>query len=525
MSSFKALRQIAEHLSRYKMKQINIIGNDGDNSRFTEFYDLLHEGKLKDDDAAARHFYGSKANAKTPKYRKFKSLFKERLLNTVFFIDSSNQTLGDRQKAGITLMREWSSVNMLLGRSLHYPALEIGERLINEAIKYEFYDIAIDLISKIKGIYAIQIGNRIKYEEYNNLHNRYFEIIGLEYRAKELFEKIRINYVKSARFQPEQAEAARKAFSELNTYMRKYESYNLHFFGRAIELMQYSCMNNYVELLPAAQSMYDFFKQKPFECRAPMATALQTKLMCCIALRKYEEGEQAAIESLEMSDEGTLNWFKSLELQLMLYLHTGGYKEAFGVYDSVRKHSGKPYLQQTYQEMWLLIEAYLYFLISRGFVAPLSIKTADLGKFKLQKFLNEVEIFTHDKAGLNIPTLIVQIILLVSEGQHDLIHDYLERLIKYRQRYVSKNSSSYRSNEFIKVLEKLPLVHFHAKRFESETKDYITNIKSVKVNVFEDGFRLEMVPYDIVWELMLEVLSKRPPSTQSTEGVYFMQEN
>lgn len=525
MSSFKALRQIAEHLSRYKMKQINIIGNDGDNSRFTEFYDLLHEGKLKDDDAAARHFYGPKANAKTPKYRKFKSLFKERLLNIVFFIDSSNQTLGDRQKAGITLMREWSAVNMLLGRNLSYASLEIGERLIEEALKFDFFDIALDLSVKIKSIYALQVGDKKKYEYYNDIFKKCSEIVRLEHRSRELFEKIRINYVKSARFQPEQAEAAQIAYEELKPYMDVHDSYGLHFHGRALEQMQYACKNNYPNLLSTAQSTIDFFRKKPFECRGPLASGLQTKLMCCIALRKYEEGEQAAIESFKMSDEGSVNWFKSLELQLMLYLHTGRYKEAFGVYDSVRKHSGKPYLQQTYQEMWLLIEAYLYFLISRGFVAPLSIKTADLGKFKLQKFLNEVEIFTHDKAGLNIPTLIVQIILLVSEGQHDLIHDYLERLIKYRQRYVSKNSSSYRSNEFIKVLEKLPLVHFHAKRFESETKDYITNIKSVKVNVFEDGFRLEMVPYDIVWELMLEVLSKRPPSTQSTEGVYFMQEN
>lgn len=508
MSSFKALRQIAEHLDKYKMKQINIIGNNGDNSRFSEFYNLLHEGKLKDDNEAARHFYGPKANAKTPKYRKFKSLFKERLLNTVFFIDSSNQTLGDRQKAGITLMREWSAVNMLFGRSLSYAAVEIGERLITEALRFEFCDIALDLISKVKNVYALQIGDKKKYEYYNTLHKECFEFVRLEYLARELFEKIRINYVKSARFQPNQAEAARIAYLELKPYLDSSDCYGLHLYGRSIELMQYACLNKYVELLPATQSMYDFFKQKPFECRGPMASAMQNKLMCCIALRKYEEGEQAAIESLQMSDEGTVNWFKSLELQLMLYLHTGRYKEAFEVYDSVRKHSGKPYLQQTYQEMWLLIEAYLYFLISSGFIPPLSIKTANLGKFKLSRFLSDIEIFSQDKAGLNIPTLIVQIVLLVSEGKYDLIDDYLERLVKYRQRYVSKHSSSYRSNEFIKVLEKLPLIHFHPKRFAAETKEYIENIKTVAVNVFEDGFRLEMVPYDIVWELMLLVMEK-----------------
>lgn len=509
MDSFKALRQISEHLSKYKMKQIDIIGNQASESRYTEFYNLLHEGKLKDDDDAARHFYGAKANAKTPAYRKFKSQFKDRILSTFMFIDASIHTLSDRQSAGTILHRDWNSLTLIQASGLSYAYILFGERLIAEAIKFDFFEIALDIIVKVKGNYAIQIGDKKKYDYYNELFHKCFTLVSIEFQARELFEKIRINYVKSARFQPEQAQAAKEAYLQLKPYMDKYDSFNLHFFGRAIELMQYACLNKYADLLSASQSMYDFFKQKPFECRGPLASALQTKLMCCIALRKYEEGEQAAKESLEMSDEGTVNWFKSLELQVILYLHTGKYQEAFAVYDSVRKHSSKPYLQQSYQETWLLIEAYLYFLISNGYAPPLTIKTANLGKFKLTKFLNDVELFTHDKEGLNIPTLIVKIILLVSEGQQDKISDYLEALVKHRQRYVKKESAAYRSNEFIKVLETLPLVHYHAKRFEAATKKFVDNIKTVAVNVFEDGFRLEVMPYDIAWEMMIPILAQK----------------
>lgn len=516
MNNFTALQQIAEHLNKYKMKQIDIIGNDGSESRFTEFYNLLHEGKLKDDDDAARYFYGKDANASTSKYRKFKSLFSERLLNTVFFIDINDTALSDRQKAGTVLMKEWAAVGLLLGRSLHHSGMELGEHLIREALRYDFFEIALDLISKIKGVCAIQTGDKKKYEYYNNLYKYCFEIIGIEYRARELFERIRINYVKSARFQPEQAEAARLAYAELKPHMEKYDTFNLHFFGRSIELMQYACLNKYAELLPAAQAMADFFKQKTFECRPPMASALQTKLMCCIALKKFEEGEQTAVECLEISQEGSLNWFKTLELQAVLYFHTGEYQKAFDIYDKVRKHGDKKYLQQTYQETWLLIEANLYFLIANGHIAPLSIETANLGNFKLRKFLNGMDTYSKDKQGLNIPTLILKIILLLSEKREDEINDYLEALVKYRQRYVSPNSSAYRSNEFIKVLEQLPKTNFNAKRFENATKRYIKNIRLVPVNVFEDGFRLEMVPYDIIWELALPVMASKTKTTKSS---------
>ena len=516
MDSFKALQQISEHLNKYKIKQVHVLGNENSDGRFNEFYALLHEGKLKNDDEAARHFYGDKANKQSESYRKFKSQYKERLLNTFVFIDASNLTLSDRQSAGIVLHRDWTIATLLQARSLGYAYVVIGERLIAEAIKFDFFDIALDIITKVKGFYATQIGDKKKYEYYNKLHKHCFEIIGIENRARELFELIRINYVKSARFQPEQAEAARLAYAELKPHMEKYDTFNLHFFGRAIELMQYACLNKYAELLPAAQAMADFFKQKSFECRPPMASALQTKLMCCIALKKFEEGEQTAIECLEISQEGSLNWFKTLELQTILYFHTGEYQKAFDIYDKVRKHGDKKYLQQTYQETWLLIEANLYFLISNGHIAPLSIETANLGNFKLRKFLNGMDTYSKDKQGLNIPTLILKIILLLSEKREDEINDYLEALVKYRQRYVSPNSSAYRSNEFIKVLEQLPKTNFNAKRFEAATKQYIKNIKLVPVNVFEDGFRLEMVPYDDIWELVLPVMASKTKTTKSS---------
>lgn len=509
MSSFNALKQVAEFLNKYKLRQIDIIGNEDSQSRFTEFYKLLHDGSLNNDDEAAQHFYGEKANAKTPAYRKFKSQFRDRLLNTMAFIDASNTALSNRQAAEATIQRDWIALTALITRSLSYAYLEFGEQLISEAIKYDFVEIALDVIVKIKSIYATQIGDRKKYEHYDKLYNKYFDILQAEYKAQQLFEKIRINYVNSVRYQPEQAEAAKIAYQEVKPYLEKYDTVKLHLIGRSLELMQYACLNKYTELLPASESMIQFFKNKTFECRGPLAAAFHAKLMCCISLRLHDEGRVAVNECLNVTTEGTVNWFKTLELKVILLLHTSQYRDAFEVYDSVKNHKSKDYLQRSYKEFWLIIEAYLYFLISKGFISPLSIDKTNLGKFKLSKFLNEIEVFTHDKAGLNISILIVQIVLLVADKKFDLVHDYLERIVKYRQRHVSKYSATYRSNEFIKVLEKLPLVHFHPKRFRKESQKYIDNIKAVEVNVFEDGFRLEMIPYDIVWELMIDVMERK----------------
>ena len=424
------------------------------------------------------------------------------------FIDATNHTLSDRQSAGIVLHRDWVTATMLQARGLTYAYVAIGERVIAEAIKFDFYDIALDIIVKVKGVYATQIGGRKKYDYYDNLFKKCFEIVSFEYRAREIFEKIRIEFVQSARFQPKLAIVAKEGYEELKPAMEKYDSFYLHFLGRAIEALQYSCVNDYAKLLVVEESTIAFFKQKPFECRPPLASACQTKTMCCIALKKYEEGEKAIKEAIAVSDEGSVNWFKSLELQTILYLHTGRYREAYDIYAIVKKHLSKKYLQETYQEMWLLIEAYLYFLIVNDFVPNVDVKKADLGAFKLQKFLNDMTLYGADKAGLNIPTLIVKVLLMLSEKKYDRIIDYMEPLVKYRTRHVSKEGGSYRSNEFIKVLEQLTVTSFHHKRFELATQRHINNIKTVPVNIFNDGFKLEMVPFENVWELLLVVLAK-----------------
>lgn len=81
-------------------------------------------------------------------------------------------------------------------------------------------------------------------------------------------------------------------------------------------------------------------------------------------------------------------------------------------------------------------------------------------------------------------------------------------LFRSSNRFETQTVRSFGTNQFIKVLQQLPITSFHAKRFENATQKYADNIQKVPVNVFEDGFKLEIVPYDIVRELMLPILVK-----------------
>ncbi len=506
MEKFKALRQIAEHLDGYKLRQIDIIGNDGPESRYTEFYKLLKDGKLKNDHEAAKHFYGPKATGQFPNYRKFKSLFTERLLNTFFFIDAQHSTLSDLQSTMVVVQKEVAGIRLLNRRSLQLAANVFGEQLLTIAIEYEISDAIVDLLRMIKGNIVTQTGDMKKYQYYDKLYEKHLAILLAEMEAQRLLEKIRIHLVKSIAFRPFLAEQACESYAQLQPYLEKYDTWQLHFFGRVISTMRYSTLNKWRETLVVCEEAIVFFEAKPFNCRNAIATFLHQKLICHLQLRQFEAGFAAAEQAVQSVNVGSMNWYRNLELKMFLCLRTRRFADAYALYQVVLEAKHSTYLQQTYDETWKIFEAYLYFATKIGMAAPLSIDDTNLGKFKLKKFLNEVYEFTKDKKGMNVPILIVQLLIILSEGLYDKAIDKLEALEKYRSRYIKDEEGSFRCNYFLLALQKMIDTGFNRKAFIIASSPLITTMQTVEIRIEDDGHRLEFVPFDDTWELFLTVL-------------------
>jgi hypothetical protein len=68
-------RQIVTLLDGYKLRNIDVLGNDISTSRFTELYRLLKDETITTDEQAAIHFYGKDAKPTDTKYRVLKKNF------------------------------------------------------------------------------------------------------------------------------------------------------------------------------------------------------------------------------------------------------------------------------------------------------------------------------------------------------------------------------------------------------------------------------------------------------------------
>jgi hypothetical protein len=505
-------RQIVTLLDGYKLRNIDVLGNDDSTSRFTELYRLLKDETITTDEQAAIHFYGKDAKPTDTKYRVFKSAFKEKLLNTLLFIDPNNTAIDEFGKAAYQSTREWTAIEILFKRTLSYAALPLAERLLTTCIKYEITDLTVKILERLKGIYATLIGDRKKYQDYKEKFWYYKGVLEAEYLAKEAFQELRIEYVNSTAYRPENSIKAKNLLDSLKPFLEAYNSCQLHHFAFLVENFMFQITNDYQGTLETSEKAIQFMNQKPFGLKNAISIYQNQKIIALLMLRRYEECKLALEVGLDMQEFGSFNWFATMQSKMMLAFHTAAYTEGYNTYLEVINIKQFKDLKGHNAEIWQIFKAYLHVLSALGETPVVDKKDMnDKGFYRIDKIFNDFDVSNHDKKGMNVTILIAKIVLAIvdkNEKEKDKLNDQIDAIKKYLVRNIPKSDAAgYRTNQFIKVLLEIPKTGFIRTLLERRTRDLIADIASVPYNIVEAGYKVEVVPYDILWGKLLPFIS------------------
>jgi hypothetical protein len=508
-------RQIVTLLDGYKLRNIDVLGNDNSDSRCSELYRLLKDETITTDNEAAAHFYGENAKSTDIKYRVFKNDFKKRLLTTLLFIDTDNEKLSEFERVRYQSAQEWASIDILFKRDVSYAAIPLAEKLLNFCIKYEITDLTVKILERLKGVYATLIGDKKKYKDYKEKFYHFKEVLEAEYLAKEAFQEIRINYVNTIAYQPENGIAAQVALERLEPYLEKYNSITLLHFSNNVKISIHQITRNHQGVLEVCEQAIHLIKQKPFDVKNAISIYQNQKIIALMMLKRYNECKIALDEGLKIQDEGQFNWFKTMEHKMMLAFHTSAYIEVYKTYLTVSNVKQFRDLKAHSAEIWLVFKAYLHILSALG-KTPI-VDTKDInnkGFYKIDKIFNDFDTSNHDKKGMNLTILIAKVVLTIvdkSDKEKDKLDDRIEALKKYWVRNIAKSDAAgYRANQFIKILFEIPNSGFNQIILERRTRALIKDIISVPYNIVEAGYKVEVVPYDILWGYLLPTFGTKP---------------
>lgn len=472
-------------------------------SKMAQLFDIIHRGQAPTQEAAAQLLYNSVTPQALGKLQRLKNKLKERLLEVISLLDFQQPGYTDRQKAHFECNKRWSTAMTLLSKKMNAVGIEQLEHMLRHTQHFEFTELSLNALYHLRLHFGTLLGDPKKYEHYRSLYKEYQAIWAMENEAEELYTQLISRFVSSRAPQSDVADKAEEYFRQIEPYMARSASFRLQLCGRLLQLMIFSSRNDYKTVADLCEQAIGFFRQKPYSSDLPMQAFYYQLVVACVQLRDFGRGQAIIRQNGDIYSPGSFNWFKVQELYFLLALHTQHYDDAYDVCAHVLQQEALAGQPVQIQEMWKLYEAYMYLLTRIRRVDRLPAK-----EFRLAKFLNEIPIFSRDKRGMNIPILVLQLLYDIVDKRYDAAIDRVEAVEKYTSRYIKKDEN-FRSNCFLKMLIQVPEAAFHREAASRKAARFVKQLKSMPLDLANQAHEIEIIPYEDLWEMILELLPKQ----------------
>lgn len=499
------LKELISIVDKNKTKHIEIIGTDKFKERkLYQLYDGILSGEFESDLQACKNIYGTKQLEKG--YRNLKSRLEKKAINTLFFIDFDSNIFSESQKAYYSCYKNLTAVKLLLAREARKTAVKLAEKTLKKVLHFEFYDIAIPLLKDLRLYYGSLIGDQKKLIKYNSILKKVLEDLVYEEQAVEMYIFLTSQFIKSKTISPSHIKMAIEYSNKLETYLDKTQYWRFHFYAHLIIIYRYKIENNHLKAIEASDRALIHLNQFPHTSNTIIFTFVFNKLTSNIQLQQYANAENNALTCMELVQNGSNNWFLTSQFYLLLLFHSKRYQAAYDLYNQVTTIKKKKKAKSEFgRDFWNLIEAFIHYFIRIEKIKLPQGKRRP--RFDYDDFMKKGKssVFVKDKRGMNVTILILQVLFLLNEKEENKVIDRMEPLISYTSKYLRQNEN-FRSNCFIKMLSKISDANFNRIALERRTKDLYGKLKSTPLEVASQPIETEIVPFEVLWEMVLDAL-------------------
>jgi hypothetical protein len=498
------LAELIHIINKNKIKDIEVLGNPSSAKTLVqEFYEKISDGDIKTDSEAAAYFYN--ASSKDRRYKDLKRKLKERLFTTALFVDVNQAKYNEIGKAYYKCWKDFASAKVLAGKGAQLSAYKLMEKILKVSIRFGFTEIVIDLSRSLRLHYGSHLFDKKKFEHYHRLYEHYLEQYRAEALAEEYYARCQFNYYGIIEEKlPKAYEQAMIYTRELEPLVKKYRSYKISMLYFLIQYIALSNNRAYDKAIEVCEEAIAFFKSNPDFSKTAIGIFMRQLFLLYWQQKLYSKGEQLLKEAVTYTREGDISWFTNYGYFFLLCLHSQQYERAYQTIQEVMNHVRFKSVPEWEQQRWFVYRAYIIYLGEIGKIADVKSE-----KFRVQRFINDVPIFSKDKRNQNIPVLIVQILFLLRYQRYHEMIDRMEAIEKYCSRYLKKDDT-YRSNCFIRMLLKIVEANFHKAGALRKAKILRKKLDETPFEAAKRVCEVEIIPYEDLWEFALESLEKKP---------------
>jgi hypothetical protein len=259
----KVFKEMAALVTNQHLQKIEVIDERQELNKdnlYLQLFKGITEGRYKSDEEAAFDLY--QTSPKDKRYQMLKSRLKDRLINTLFFINHRKIHDSKYQQAVYQCNRNYFCAKLLLTHGARTSAVALAKTTLIQAQRYDLNEIVLLCARMLRHHFSLT-GIKNEWEHQNQIVVEAQKKVRAESRAEYLYETIVSSYARSKAFKQEHAEAARECFNQCKELSKEHKSFHLTFLYYRTGMLYYQIVQNYRLLLNLCNSAQEYLKKHP----------------------------------------------------------------------------------------------------------------------------------------------------------------------------------------------------------------------------------------------------------------------
>jgi len=503
------LIELINIVTKQKVSQIEIITENAHMSNKARILlEGVRDGTIKNDEDAMLLMY-NKTNKEA--YKKVKSRLKEKLLNTLFFIDLKKYRKSEIPREHFKSYKKFSQLKMLADEGNYAISARMAKKLLVKTERHEIRDLTILLCKHLEEFHLVWERNL----KLANIYSEKIELTSIILEKERQLMKLWANLATTLMTNrgekkeyhdikiDEQLKRLSQTQSDHLGFMFNYRLYTSKIF------YAWLC-KDYINQRGICNESLKYLKPHFNSRPVPYVLTSTYKAIAELNLKDYEASDNTLQNILDQHDltKGKLHWLNIYNYLFLIKMIKKEYSKAAKLVAEVTGLKNFKKLNEKWRQPWLIKETYINILIKIGKIKNEDLEGVKMRPFRINKFVNDVPLYFKDKRGTNIAILIAQFIFLLADNKTDKLFERLDGLNQYCHRYL-RNDATYRSNCFIKMLMKIPTASFHPIRVRNHTKDLHKKLQNAPMTISEQSYEVEIIPYEDLWDLVLGILEDK----------------
>lgn len=495
-----ALKELVKIVNRKRLSKIDVFDktflNQNNANLYYKLYEGLENGKITDDESAAKYLYNS--NEKDAKFRKLKSRFKTKILKSILLFDVDEISNSETVKAYYECLTYFQVIEVLVKLTgTSKLVYELIKDDYPKALKYNFTDILRSYSYYLLSYYGLK-GDKKSFIEEEVKYLKYIDISSKELKAKYIYYKVIVDFERSVPITEELMISVKNNLDELHSYRRELSNPEIDFFYFYLAFLYYNNNNELDSLLNVCSEAESILTQNPQAVTNVRKLAiLINRMKAFLYMRQFNKGLAILNKSNDIIIPLTsYNWYILKETEFKLYFQDNKIEEAYKVYEQVLANPSFKRQVAELTEKWKIYHAYLVFMDNY-------LNKGDY-KFNLAKFLNDVPVNSKDKSGFNFAIRVIEILFHAARKDYNLIFAKMDALRVYRSRYLNDNTYK-RNHLFLSVLLKAEKSGFNNKEMAKADWPEIAELRKQNNYIIADW---EIIPYEELWDIFVELAKK-----------------